>query len=164
MEVSQEEKLAELLGRFDTAVLITQSGVGNLHSRPMAIAQVEDGCVLWFITSESSGKVVEIREDQRVEVVCQNGWKCCVAISGGASLHRDRAKIQQVWKPAFKTWFPEGVDDPSIVLIRVEPLEAEYWDNEGINSIKYAYQSLKALATGTTPNTKEGDQHGTVRF
>jgi hypothetical protein len=40
--------------------------------------------------------------------------------------------------------------------------QAEYWDNTGANSFRYAYQSLKALATRTTPKIKEGEKDGNV--
>jgi len=32
-----------------------------------------------------------------------------------------------------KAWFPEGIDDPDMILIKVTPQEINYWDN---NSIK----------------------------
>jgi hypothetical protein len=48
------------------------------------------------------------------------------------------------------------------VSIHVAGDHGEYWDNTGINRITYAYQAIKALATGTTPEIKEGKQHGHV--
>jgi len=40
-------------------------------------------------------------------------------VAGDEFLHllvRDRGKIEELWKPEFKMWFPEGKDDPEVAL------------------------------------------------
>jgi general stress protein 26 len=71
-------------------------------------------------------------------------------------------KIQDLWKESYRNWFPEGVGDPELVLISVQPDEAGYWDNQGLNGIRYAFESVKAYATVSTPQVHEGQQHGQV--
>lgn len=164
MKQTQTEKFHELLKDFDTAVLITHGQQTHFRARPMAIARVDDNCDLWFITGEDSAKVHEIQADTRVQVVCQKGWTSCVSIAGRASLSRDRARILELWKASYQVWFPQGADDPNIALIHVAGEHGEYWDNTGINRITYAYQSIKAIATGITPEIKEGEQHGHVNL
>lgn len=161
MKSNQSKDFRELLEGFETAVLITSEGEG-LHARPMAVADVDDNCDLWFITGDKTAKVREIARESRVQVVCQNGWRSCVSISGYASIVKDGAKIRELWKASYRTWFPEGADDPGIVLIHVRGEHAEYWDNNGVNALSYAYQAIKAVATGRTPEVKEGEQHGYV--
>lgn len=162
MNQTQKEKFRELLEDFETAVLTTHGGAAHFRSRPMAIADVDEHCDLWFISSRDSAKVHEIEKDTRVQVVCQNGWTSCVCIAGKASLNEDRAKIQDLWKTSYKVWFPEGVNDPNIVLIHVVGEFGEYWDNTGLNRFTYLYQAIKAVVTGTTPAIREGEQHGQV--
>ena len=164
MKQTQTDKFHELLKEFETAVLITHGRETHFHARPMAIAQVEDNCDLWFITREESAKVHEIESDTRVQVVCQAGRSSCISIAGRASLSRDRAKIRELWRPALRVWFPHGVDDPDIVLIHVAGEHGEYWDNTGVNRLTYAYQAVKAVATGTVAEVKEGQQHGHVNL
>lgn len=74
----------------------------------------------------------------------------------------DRATIAKLWKPSFRAWFPGGAEDPDIVLLKIAGMSAEYWDNTGTNRFRYIYQSLKALVSGTTPEVKEGEQHGNI--
>ena len=62
-------------------------------------------------------------------------------------LQRDPAHIKRLWKEAFKVWF-KGPDDPTIVLIRLIPTEAEYWDNSGLQGLKLALKSAAAYVTG----------------
>jgi general stress protein 26 len=40
--------------------------------------------------------------------------------------------------------FPEGKDDPSLVIIKIELQDAEYWDNSGGEGVSYAMTALKA--------------------
>jgi general stress protein 26 len=164
MKQTESEKFHELLKGFDTAVLVTHAGDGRLRARPMVVAQIDDNCDLWFITDEHSAKVHEIANDTRVHVIGQKGRDSCASISGRAFLVHDRARVRELWKTAYRVWFPQGVDDPSIVLVRVAGEEAEYWDNTGIKRFSYLYRAVKAVLTQTKPEVEEGRQHGHVRL
>jgi general stress protein 26 len=37
--------------------------------------------------------------------------------------------MKELWNPIMKAWFPEGLHDPKILLVKAEPEEVEYWDN-----------------------------------
>ena len=155
------EKLHGLLKDFSTVMLVTMDG-GEFHARPMAVARVDENTDLWLFTSRDSAKVREIEADPRVQVIGQNGWTSCVVLAGHCHVEENRALIREMWKPAFKVWFPDGAEDPNIVLLHIKGKRAEYWDSTGLNRLSYLYQSIKAVATGTTPEIREGDQHGTV--
>ncbi len=159
---SNLEKLYGLLTEFSTVMLITMGGPNRCNARPMAVARVDKNTDLWLFTSRDSEKVREIQADTQVQVHGQDGRENCVVIAGRATVVEDRAIIREVWKPSFKVWFPDGADDPNIVLLHIKGEQAEYWDNTGANKLSYLYQSLKALVTGTTPEIKEGEQHGNV--
>lgn len=158
------ETFRKLLGDFDTAVLITHGSRTHFQARPMAIAKVDSNCDLWFITGEETAKVHEIEADRRVQVICQNGRTSCLSIAGHAFLVRDPLKIRELWRPTLRAWFPKGTDDPELVLIKVEGEHAEFWDNSGLKGLTYLYQTIKAAASGTTPEVEEGQQHGEVNL
>ncbi len=145
-------------------MLVTHAGDEHLRARPMAIAQVEEDCRIWFITGAETGKVHEIESDTRVHIVCQNDRSAYLSLSGRADLVRDRAKVAELWQEPFRVWFPKGKDDPNIELIAVRPDEGEFWDNEGFNKIQYLFETAKAYATGKTPEIEEGEQHGRVKL
>jgi general stress protein 26 len=159
METGTREKLMALLKSFRNAMLVTQAN-NKLRSRPMALLKVEDNGDLWFITGIDSGKVDEIQHHPEVNVCLQEDGKY-LSLCGQASLVRDRAKIDELWTEEAKVWFPKGKDDPNIGLIRVTPTEGEYWDNAGIQGIKYVVEAVKAYVTGTTPEIDQG-LHGSV--
>lgn len=159
---AEKEKFIEILKKFDTGVLITHGEQTPFHARPMAIADVDDNGDVWFVTGQDSPKVHEILDDSRVEVVCQSGFSSCATLSGHATVTQDRAKIHELWKPSYKAWFPNGKDDPNIALVHVRGESAEYWDNSGINSLKYLYQNLKAVLTHSTPEVNDDSQNAKV--
>ncbi len=60
---------------------------------------------------------------------------------------RDRKKIEELWKPEFKMWFPEGKDDPEIALLKVSLEKAEYWDSPS-SIFGYALSFVSAVVAG----------------
>jgi general stress protein 26 len=85
------------------------------------------------------------------------------AVYGRAELVRDRNLIDQLWSEAWKVWFPEGKADPTLCLIRVDSREGEYWDNAGMQGVKYAFEAAKAYMQGRTPAPDE-KQNAKVRL
>jgi general stress protein 26 len=164
MAENQVDKLKGLLERLDSAMLITHAEGERIRARPMAIARVEANCDLWFVTGKGSPKVEEIQNNQQVNVVCQDGEKVCISISGRAEMVNDRRKLDEVWKEAFKVWFPGGKEDPEIRLIFVRGEEAEYWDTHGSKGVRYVFSAVKGYATGERPEIQEGEQHAKVKL
>ena len=64
---------------------------------------------------------------------------------------QDRAKAEALWNPLYKAWFPKGVEDPDLCLLKVTPTQAEYWDTPG-STIVHAIGFVKAIATGQRAN------------
>jgi general stress protein 26 len=151
MAVDTREKLQSLLRDFDSAMLVTRRVDGTLRSRPMAVAEVEDGGDLWFITEKSSGKMEELAGDSHVNVSMQSRNKF-VSISGTATVHDDRGKVSELWSESWKVWFPGGKDDPNLVLLHVHATDGEYWDNSGAQGIKYLLKAGRAYLAGDRPN------------
>src|SRR5689334_7757574 len=119
----------DLLNDFDTAMLVTRADAAGLHARPMAVAEVEDGGAVWFVTDRTSPKMEEIGADSEVLLAFQDSRRY-LTVHGSAAAVRSPEKVQELWKESFKLWF-DGPKDPRIVLLRVTPLDAEYWDTTG---------------------------------
>lgn len=142
------KKLAEMIEGIDFCMLTTIDG-GHLRSRPMSTQEFEFDGDLWFFTSDDTHKVEEIAKDSRVCVAyAEPGNNRYVSVSGHATLSKDRAKIEELWNPAHKAWFPEGLDDPHLALLKVEVNEAEYWDSPSSTLVQIV-GFVKAMATGT---------------
>lgn len=163
MSTEDRAKLVELLNEFSTAMLITHESEGRLRARPMAIGQVDDDGTIWFLSGEDTAKVHEILRDTRVHLSLQKDRAIYLSINGHATLVHNRAKVDELWEESYKVWFPGGKDDPNLVLISVEPEDAEYWDNHGWKKVKYLFQSAKAYITRTTPETQD-EKHGMLHL
>jgi general stress protein 26 len=122
-------RLGAMINDMRVAMLTTATHDGTLHSRPMATQQAEFDGDLWFFTRSNSGKVEEVQDDQHVNVsYADAGDNRYVSIAGTASIVRDRAKIEELWNPLHQAWFPKGLEDPELALIKVCVEQAAYWD------------------------------------
>ncbi|OYP37719.1 pyridoxamine 5'-phosphate oxidase family protein [Rhodopirellula sp. MGV] len=148
--MDKHEKLIGLIGDFRNAMLVTRTSSGELDSRPMAIAEVDDDGTMWFVSDRNSGKIADLMLDQDVAVTMQSSGKF-VSLTGKCQAVEDRQKIDEIWNEAFKVWFPAGKSDPSIVLLRVDPVRGEYWDNSGFQGVKYLLKAGKAYVQGERP-------------
>ena len=142
--------LADKIHGIDIAMMTTVEPDGSLHSRPMATQQTDFDGNLWFFTRVDSAKVDDIGRDHRVNLAyAEPSKQRYVSVSGTARMIRDRQKAEELWKPLYRAWFPEGLDDPSLVLLRVEVEKAEYWDSPS-SAVVHLVGFVKALATGET--------------
>ena len=100
----------------------------SLQSRPMAVQDVEFEGDLWFFTSNESGKVYQLKEHSQVNAAfIDTKNNTYVSASGTAQLVNDEAKKQELWSPALEIYFPKGIDDPELTLIRVSVTSIAWW-------------------------------------
>jgi general stress protein 26 len=153
--VDDLQKLREMVKDIDFCMLTTVDETGDLHSRPMSSnGDIDQNGDIWFFTSASSHKVSEIQKLPKVNLsFADPDNQQYISISGNAQLVRDRDKIEELWRPEFKMWFPEGKDDPDIALLRVSLKKAEYWDSPS-STVGFMLSFVSSLVTG-----KEAD-HG----
>lgn len=164
MVTTQDKKLQELLGDFSYAMLVTRTADGELRSRPMAVAEIEPGGLMWFLTERHSGKIGELAADNHVNVAMQSSNRF-VSISGRATPIADHRKVAELWNEAWRVWFPGGSDDPTLILLRVQGEKGEYWDNSGVSGIKYLIEAGRAYLSGEKPDVESDPAvHGKVRI
>ena len=153
----------EIIGDFTTAMLITRSPAGELHGRPMHIAAHNEDAQLSFATSIEDGKIAEIDEDHHAAVTLQSDDRY-VSLSGMLKISADADRIQSMWSPAWKIWFPEGANDPTLRLIDFMPISGAYWDMTGGDRFNFLIEAGKALLQGEEMNTDELSGHDKTRF
>ena len=142
------QKLGELINDIDIAMLTTIDNDGSLRSRPMGTQEIEFDGDLWFFTSADAAKVHETRQHQQVNVsYADPKAQSYVSVSGHAQLVRDQQKMKELWSPIYKAWFPDGLDDPNLALLRVQVDKAEYWESAN-GMVVQLVGFAKALVTG----------------
>lgn len=154
------EKLDELIRDISIAMLTTQTPDGSLRSRPMQSHQDDkhfDGTI-WFFTGANTGKVDEIQDDTHVNLsYAAPDKQRYVSVSGRASVVRDKDKAKELWNPAYKAWFPGGLDDPDLALLKIHVEAAEYWDTPG-SAVVHLVGFVKAVATRQRYQPGENDK------
>lgn len=156
------ERLTELVQDIDFTMLTTQDAAGNLVSRPMSTRQMDDTGDIWFFTLDDSKKVDEARADHDVNLAYADakGFRF-VTVAGRAQVVHDRTKMDELYTPSLTIWFEDGLETPGIALLRVTPVEAEFWEPRH-GKLVTAAGMLKALVTRETPD--DTMRHGKISF
>jgi general stress protein 26 len=149
---TDHEKLAEMIKDIKVTMLTTTDVHGKMHSRPMATMAFENNTqfegTLWFFTKKDSFKVHEIERDKDIVLTYSHPIsQRYVVVYGLGSIEKDKLKMLTLWNPMLKTWFPMGIDDPEIVLIKVEVESAEIWDSPPNTMVKLMGMA-KSIVTG----------------
>lgn len=158
------EHLWHLIKDMRFAMFTTRHGNGHLHSRPMTTqnTKVDEDQSLWFFASRSGEPVGDIGVDPTVNIsYADPGKDAYVSVSGTAKVVDDREKKQQLWSKMNDAWFPKGVDDPDLALVRVSITHAEYWDVKE-NKALQLFKMARAAFTGTRPAGM--GEHGEVHM
>jgi general stress protein 26 len=130
-----------------------------MHSRPMATQEVDPDGNLWFFTAKDTPKTTELRANPAAQVSYTDpGKNLYVAVSGRAEVVRDPKKAKELWNPFYRAWFPKGLDDPELCLLKVAVERAEYWDSPS-GAVVHLIGLAKAVVSGKSYQGEGGD-HG----
>jgi general stress protein 26 len=149
--VEAHKKIKELISQTETCFFCTEPTTGSSNGvRPMNIQQVDDNGILWILSANDSHTNEEIQANNAVKLYFQGSKHSdFLYLTAKAEILYDKAKIEELWNPILKTWFTEGVDDPRISLLKIEPTEGYYWDNKHGNMIA-GIKMLIGASIGTT--------------
>ncbi|MEO8794605.1 MAG: pyridoxamine 5'-phosphate oxidase family protein [Daejeonella sp.] len=147
--------LADKIKDVKLCMLTTVNNDGRTHSRPMYTQPIKEDGLVWFFIDINSHKVSEIRNNSNVGLNYSDpGKDLYISASGKATINQDKAKIDELWNPFLKAWFPEGKDDPTVALLKVDLDEAEIWDTPD-TKLSQLYGFVKASITGEEYNPGE---------
>lgn len=118
--------IAHLIEDIPVAMLTTVEDGGTLASRPMAALQMDALGALWFFTDVRSSKVEHLGVVNLSFTDASSGTY--VSLSGRGEVNTDRSRIEQLWTPFAKPWFPGGASSPNLALLKFVPDAADYWD------------------------------------
>ena len=144
-------KVYELVESFDNTMMVTCGPGKRLEARPMHVAKAEENGNIWFFTGNHGRVVQELESEPEVLLCFQEERTKYLSMRGTARVVHDKVKIKELWNETYKVWFPGGIDDPELALLAVDPVDAEYWDNGGLNKLQYMFKTAKAYVTGDRP-------------
>ena len=144
------EKVRGLLEKLPIAFMVTVVE-GHLTARPIGVVGDHGAFngTLWFITDKRSRKVNAIESGALTTLLFQNDKEgCYLHLSGHAAVVEDRQRLEECYTTLQRTWFPKGLDDPDITLLRFDADEANYWDAHD-SYVRLAAAFAKSIVTGT---------------
>jgi general stress protein 26 len=119
-------QLCELVEHMTVAMLTTANDQGQFVSRPMAPLEMDAEGAIWFFTDLRSSKVEQL---SKLNLSFSDMGKATyVSICGRGEIHADQDRIDELWTAFARPWFPEGRTSDDLVLLKVVPDAAEYWD------------------------------------
>jgi general stress protein 26 len=160
---SQVSELRAKIKSIRFAMFTTIDQHGHLTSQPMTNQEVDADGALWFFTSSNTDLWQNIAPNPKVNVsFAEPDDSVYVSISGVAERVVDRARIDQLWNPMVAAWFPNGKDDPHVVLVKVVSKTVQYWDIKE-NKLSQMFEMAKAAVTGSRPDLDPAD-HGKIKL
>lgn len=148
-------KIKELANEIDICMFCTDLGHQPFSTRPMALREVDEEGNLWFISSASSHKNAEIKDDEGVQLIFSSpSASHFLSIYGKAAIYVDPEKIKSLWTPIANAWFEEGKNDPDLTVLKVRPFSAYYWDTPNGKMVTLLKLATAAI-TGKNMDTGE---------
>lgn len=137
-------RLAKLIEHTGVAMLTNLDHEGALVSRPMAPLEMDGNGALWFFTDLRSSKVEHLRVANLAFTDPARGTY--VSLSGHGEVFSERARIDRLWTPFARPWFPEGPDSAHLGLLKVTPETAEYWDASHCKMVRVFAMAASVVA------------------
>ena len=157
-QTAAAKRIVEMVKQSKSCFFCTQKAISpSLGVRPMSIQKSDEDGTLWFLSSNDSHKNAEILEDNFVKLFFQgSAHSDFLYLTGHASISEDPSVIHDLWDPLLKTWFTEGINDPRISVIKVEPSEGYYWDTKHNMAIGLIKRVAGAIMGKTLDDSIEG--------
>jgi len=125
------DKFKEVVDHQSVCMFLTETPHWPEAARPMSTQKVCDQGNFWFLSARSSNKNKAIALDPKVHLLYANtSASDYLSVAGTAEIIDDMAKKKELWNPIAKAWFPEGVDDPELTVLKVKPTDGYYWDTK----------------------------------
>lgn len=150
-------KVKELAEAARIGMMITRLGSQPLSIRPMATQKVNEEGYIYFLAVKGADSVTHINESPDVQLVYANAGKSeYLSLYGRGEVYRDQQEIDEMWSDFVKTWFPEGKDDPNLVIIRFKTETGYYWDTQHGKAAQLLGMVIGAITGKETDDSQEG--------
>jgi general stress protein 26 len=146
------DRVWDLMKNISICMLASWDG-RELHARPMGAYVRRAENAIYFLTDARRHKNADISQYSKVCLAfADTSGQKYVSLAGHAELSNDGGKIRELWGTPAKAWWDTPAD-PNILVLKVTPQEAEYWDAAG-TTLAYIKMATAAL-TGSRPDMGE---------
>jgi general stress protein 26 len=148
IEIQRSDELTQLgalIEDLSIAMLTNIHGDGALVSRPMSPLEMDGDGAVWFFVDATA---MHEKHLQKVNLsFSDESAGTYVSLSGRGEINLDRARMERLWTPLAKPWFPDGPASPDLALLKIVPHSAEYWDAPHSRMVRM-FAMAAAVVTG----------------
>jgi len=115
----------------DRTMMLGLHAANEGHTRPMtAMLDDEQRGSIWFFTVKDNAMAGQLTEGHRaVATFTAKGHDLFATIHGQLLIEGNPAMIDRLWSSSVAAWYEGGRNDPNIVLLRLDPEQAEIWES-----------------------------------
>ena len=81
---------------------------------------------IYFFTTLSSELIRELTENNQVNLSFIKQDHNFISISGVTQVIKNKAGLVRFWHSCYEKWIPDGLNNPSIILLKVSLISAEH--------------------------------------
>jgi general stress protein 26 len=152
------DKFRNLVNDVTICMFTTLDEDHNLTSRPMYTSSVDEEGNVWFFTNEFSEKINDVSNDNLVHLIYSHPSKnIYVDVKGTCSLIIDKKKMEELWDTTLQSWFPQGLADPKLCLVKVATETAHFW-NHSSSKMGLLFQMIRSITKGDQYKENEKGQ------
>jgi len=146
-----KNKIKELAEAIDFTMMCTDLKHTPFHSIPMSTKEVDEHGSIWFLSNKESHHTRHIISDDRVVLLYSKpGSMSFLKVYGNGQIVQDKNRIKELYGSMDDTWF-DGVNDPNLCAIKLQPQEAEYWEPKH-NKLVTLFKMGAGAITGSEPD------------
>ncbi|MDO5662029.1 MAG: pyridoxamine 5'-phosphate oxidase family protein [Brachybacterium sp.] len=145
LDLTQDNVVEKLRGA-SWVMLTTANAGGKLVSHPMVIQEVTDDADLYFFVGLQGDQADALQAGSQLNVAAaeSGSW---LSVSGRGEFVDNRAKLEELWNDEASAYFPGGLKDPNLGLMRVTTDSAQFWGLPG-GKVAGIAQIVKARVSG----------------
>lgn len=149
-----QKKIKKLAEDIDFVMMATALGTKPLSVIPMSTKKVDDAGYIWFLSNKNSDHNKDIARDKNIQLLYSHpGSMEFLSVYGEAEIVLDKNILKDLYGKSDDNWF-DGVDDPNLTAIKVNPADAYYWDTKS-NKIVTLFKMGVGAITGNQPDIGE---------
>ncbi len=134
------DELGQILNHFKETQFVALATFDGVRPRVRPVTLIYLDRRFWMVTSTSSNKVTQIKQNPNVEFAYQfseNGEDCCIRILGKAEIVKDKNTKTSIAKRIrfFKDHW-SSPEDPDYTLLEILPDEMQYVTPSGMKQFR----------------------------
>lgn len=158
---SKNEKVHEIFKKMKNIKISFLNSFKNeqISARPMTtFFKDEDYSNIYFISPTDSDQIDDFKSTPTATATLSDlSDNIYVECQGHISLTQSKEKIEPFWNEMTEAWFPKGITESDVTLVRLEIANIECWDSSGSTLYK-AINLITSRLTNTKPDFGNKEQ------